>query len=231
MAPSAKGKRKRGRSLEVLPEAQQIFRGLRFYFLPNDDVAPARKLRITKVLERGATWIKEWTDDITHIIVDRNLTYDDLLKYLKRSSIPANIAVVNEHYPAECIQYRTIVNPDQVLYHVRGRPSNVVVGQEDRPADSAADSLPLKPERRADADPTLTPSTTEASEQLSVHIPAVVRTAVSAPPSETNPPRSQLQIGPADALDEAIEEMLAVKDLVSCCAESKDVCNTDRESL
>lgn len=30
MAPSAKGKRKRGRSLEVLPEAQQIFRGLRF---------------------------------------------------------------------------------------------------------------------------------------------------------------------------------------------------------
>lgn len=30
MAPGAKGKRKRGRSLEVLPEAQQIFRGLRF---------------------------------------------------------------------------------------------------------------------------------------------------------------------------------------------------------
>ncbi len=30
MAPNAKGKRKRGRSLEVLPEAQQIFRGLKF---------------------------------------------------------------------------------------------------------------------------------------------------------------------------------------------------------
>lgn len=30
MAPSAKGKRKRGRLLEVLPGAQQIFRGLRF---------------------------------------------------------------------------------------------------------------------------------------------------------------------------------------------------------
>ncbi|KAL8877643.1 MAG: hypothetical protein Q9198_004375 [Flavoplaca austrocitrina] len=147
MASTARGKRKRGRSLEVLPKAQQIFRGSKFCkftfssspsilirplqdFLPNDDVAPARKLRINKVLERGGTWVKNWSDGITHIIVDKNLTYNDLLKYLKISSIPVGIALVNEHYPADCIQYRTLVNPDQIFYHVRGNPPKVVENKE-----------------------------------------------------------------------------------------------------
>ncbi|KAI4106514.1 MAG: hypothetical protein LQ339_002974 [Xanthoria mediterranea] len=213
MAPGAKGKRKRGRSLEVLPEAQQIFRGLRFYFLPDDDVAPARKLRIAKVLERGAMWIKEWTEDITHIIVDRNLTYADLLKYLKRSSIPANMAVVNEHYPAECIQYRTLVNPDQILYHVRGCPPKVVTEQKDRIADPAVDSLPLKNESRANADPSPTSSSTDTSEQLSAPCHTAVDAVDCTPSSVTHAPDSHLRNGPADALDEVIEELLAVKDL------------------
>lgn len=48
MAPSARGKRKRGRSLEFLPEAQQIFRGSKFckfivFFIPtNTHQSPAR---------------------------------------------------------------------------------------------------------------------------------------------------------------------------------------------
>ncbi|KAL8913159.1 MAG: hypothetical protein Q9171_001953 [Xanthocarpia ochracea] len=209
MAPTTKGKRKRGRSLEVLPEAQQIFRGLKFYFLPNDDVAPARKLRIAKVLERGATWIKQWDNDITHIIIDRDLTYNDLLKYLKRSSIPLNIAVVNEHYPAECIQYRTLVNPDQALYHVRGHPQKVVEVQEGT-RDSAVDSLPLKPEKRPNAERSATPV---VSEQLSIPSPTVINTTVCAPPSQIHRPGSKLPNEPADALDEVIEEMIAVKDL------------------
>ncbi|KAL8863042.1 MAG: hypothetical protein Q9178_000415, partial [Gyalolechia marmorata] len=209
MAPTAKGKRKRGRSLELLPEAQQIFRGLKFYFLPNDDVAPARKLRIAKVLERGATWIKQWDNDMTHIIIDRDLTYNDLLKYLKRSSIPLNIAVVNEHYPAECIQYRTLVNPDQALYRVRGHPQNIVRVQEGT-GDSAVDPLPLKPEKRSNAEPSATPA---ASEQLSDPSPTVINTAICAPPSQIHRPGSKLPNGPADALDVVIQEMIAVKDL------------------
>ncbi|KAL8649446.1 MAG: hypothetical protein Q9226_005575 [Calogaya cf. arnoldii] len=233
MAPSAKGngKRKRGRSPEILPEAQQIFRGLRFYFLPNDDVAPARKLRINKVLERGGTWIKDWTDDVTHIIVDRHLTYADLLKYLKKPSIPANIAVVNENYPAECIEYRTVVNPDQVLYHVRGRPRKVVAEQKDRSEDSTVNSLPLKPGKRAIADPSPTPSRTEASEQLPAHCHTAVDTVVCTPPTETHRTGSEPRNAPADALDEAIEEMRAIKDLVSSSAKQKVSCITDRDSL
>lgn len=57
-------------------------------FIPNDDVAPARKLRIRKALERGAKWIKQWDDGISHVIVDKSLLYSDILKFLKMSSIP-----------------------------------------------------------------------------------------------------------------------------------------------
>ncbi|KAL8976585.1 MAG: hypothetical protein Q9205_007434, partial [Flavoplaca limonia] len=236
MAPTARGKRKRGRSLEVLPEAQQIFRGSKFCkftfssspsilispsqdFLPNDDVAPARKLRINKVLERSGTWVKNWSDGITHIIVDKNLTYNDLLKYLKISSIPVGqslsiatvgIALVNEHYPADCIQYRTLVNPDQIFYHVRGNPPKVVEEQGDRKTNS---SLPSKSGKHAIAEPSPTPSQIEANEQPRTHKPTIVDDTIGAPPSKSHPLNSKLHDGPADALDLAIEDMLAVKDL------------------
>lgn len=49
------GKRKKEAPLKMAPETQQIFRGLSFYYLPNDDINPARKLRITKARQHGAT--------------------------------------------------------------------------------------------------------------------------------------------------------------------------------
>ncbi|KAL8888043.1 MAG: hypothetical protein Q9215_004459 [Flavoplaca cf. flavocitrina] len=184
MAPTARGKRKRGRSLEVLPEAQQIFRGSKFCkytfssspsilisppqdFLPNDDVAPARKLRINKVLERGGTWVKNWSDGITHIIVDKNLTYNDLLKYLKISSIPVG----------QSLSIATVAT--NAYYY------------------------PYSP----------TPSQIEANEQPRTHKPTIVDNTIGAPPSKSHPLNSKLHDGPADALDLAIEDMLAVKDL------------------
>ncbi|KAL8770045.1 MAG: hypothetical protein Q9209_004083 [Squamulea sp. 1 TL-2023] len=195
MAPAGKGKRKRGQTLEVLPEAQQIFRGLRFYFLPDDDVAPARKLRITKVLERGAIWIKHFENDVTHIIVDKSLTYNDLLKYLKRTSIPVG------------------VNPDQALYHVRGRPQKDVTEQGNSAADLAADSLPLKPAKHADAELSPILPRTKSSEQRLVDKSAAVDTTTNLPPRNTHGPGLKPQNQPADALDRAIEDMIAVKDL------------------
>ncbi|KAL8815484.1 MAG: hypothetical protein Q9223_005376 [Gallowayella weberi] len=258
MAPTTK-KRKRDQSLELLPEAQQIFRGLRFYFLPNDDVAPARRLRISKVLERGATWRKQFDDEVTHVILDRGLAYNDLLKYLKRSSIPSGISVVNEYYPAECIQFRTLLNPDQALYHVQGYPQKILTQPEDSTENSSAPSLQLKPEKRASIQPSPTPTRTESSQQTSVdqtifidtttvplegardvyplqgkahscstepqttepglsytlagatHLPHPL--AVPSSPSKIIPPTSKPRDQPTDALDYAIQEVLAVKDL------------------
>ncbi|KAL8737305.1 MAG: hypothetical protein Q9181_001796 [Wetmoreana brouardii] len=211
--PLTKGKRKRGQSLEVLPESQQIFKELKFYFIPNNDVAPARKLRIRKALERGAAWIKQWENGITHIIVDRHLNYGEILKFLKISSIPPSIIVVNELYPAECIQFRTLVNPEQRLYQVPGRQPEPTTEQKQSSAASSEKSLPLKPEKRAMDQPSETPTHTEPSEQGSADQPpvteAIARSPPRAPAVQSFKPRGQ----PPDALDQAISETLAVKDL------------------
>ncbi|KAI4248037.1 MAG: hypothetical protein L6R40_001126 [Gallowayella cf. fulva] len=212
MTATAK-KRKRGRSVDVLPEAQRIFSGRRFYFLPNDDVAPARRLRITKVLERGGIWIRNYSDDATHIILDRKLTYDDLLKYLKRSSIPSGIAVVNEQYPADCIQYRTLLNPDQAMYYVQGHPQKVGAEQQDSAGVAAAGSLQLNPEKRAEARRSPTPTRTESGQQPAIDQPAPTNPMVQSPPDEANPPASMPRDRPTDALDAVIEEMRTFNDL------------------
>lgn len=57
-------------------------------FIPNNDVAPSRRLRIRKVLERGALWVREWRDGITHVIVDDELKYNQVMSFLKIPSLP-----------------------------------------------------------------------------------------------------------------------------------------------
>ena len=39
-------------------------------------------------MEWGATWIKDWKDSITHVIVDKELCYKDLLNFLKLDALP-----------------------------------------------------------------------------------------------------------------------------------------------
>lgn len=106
------GKRKRGQSLELKSESQQIFNGLGFCesralwnlhfsghsspldFVPNNDTSIPRKLRIRKAMEWGALWVREWRDGVTHVIVDKALCYDDVLKALKISSLPVRILIL-----------------------------------------------------------------------------------------------------------------------------------------
>ena len=42
-------------------------------------------------MEWGALWIKEWRNGVTHVIVDHNLCYGDVLKFLKINSLPVRI--------------------------------------------------------------------------------------------------------------------------------------------
>jgi len=57
-------------------------------FIPNNDVAPSRRLRIRKAMERGALWVREWRDGITHVIVDDGLKYNQVMSFLKIPSLP-----------------------------------------------------------------------------------------------------------------------------------------------
>lgn len=114
------GKRKRESTIKLIPEEQQVFKGLHFYFFPNDDKNPARALRITKALEYGATWQKEWNDTITHVIMDRAMSYDLLTRYLKIDGVPLGVIIVSENYPSECLSYRSLVDPRHPRVRVKG---------------------------------------------------------------------------------------------------------------
>lgn len=209
---TARRKRKRGQSLEIMPESQQLFKGFLFYFFPNNDIAPARRARIRKAMEWGALWVKEWKDGITHVVVDDNLCYNDLLSFLKVSALPSDISLVNEVYPSDCIKYRFAVNPKQVLYHVKGHPQVAEPSEPSVPAPSSESSLSLKLGKRELIQQAQTPSVTEESE----HSPMAWRhvsdeTHVDLQNTEktyTKPDENNY-----DALDEAIEEARAVKDL------------------
>ncbi|CCC09399.1 hypothetical protein SMACR_05184 [Sordaria macrospora] len=123
-SPSGKSstrKRKRQSETRAVLEADQILRTLSFFYIPNDDVAPARRLRIARAQEYGAKWVRSLTE-ATHVIVDKRLVYSDIQTILETTPTPSAPVVVNEEYPMDCIQFRTVLNPDQARYHIPGRP-------------------------------------------------------------------------------------------------------------
>ncbi len=114
-------KRKHPSSKKAVPEPDQIFQGLSFYYIPNNDVARARKLRIDKAREHGATWVRI-LDDATHVIVDKKLIWKDIESILSSVAELDSLVVVNEEYPLDCIGFRQICSPDQYRYRISGRP-------------------------------------------------------------------------------------------------------------
>ena len=163
-------------------------------------------------MEWGALWAKDWKDGITHIVTDNNLCYNDLLSYLKIFVLPSAVTLVNEDYPADCIKYRFVVNPNQVLYHVKGHQQALRSYQPSTPAPSSDTSLSLKRSRREIIQQAQTPSRTEESE----HDPSGQRHASEEAHVDsqiTEATHNKLNKDDRDALDEAIEEARAVKDL------------------
>jgi DNA polymerase IV len=102
-------KKRRVHSVKVIPDDQQIFKGLVFCkrsrflfylaftkpllldFFPNNDISPFRRLRIQRAQEYGARWSREWVDEITHVIVDKGLHLRDLSNHLQMESLPVSL--------------------------------------------------------------------------------------------------------------------------------------------
>ncbi|GAB7361006.1 hypothetical protein MBLNU230_g1049t1 [Neophaeotheca triangularis] len=146
---SATGKRKRNNELPALPEEQQIFKDLHFYFFPNSDGHPARRMRINKALQFGATWQKDWSPHVTHVVVDSNMDYALLMKYLKLEKLPEGVILVNENFPPECISYRSLLDPTQFQFRVKGHvPAKVATIPKEASTGSDV-SLKLKPAGKA----------------------------------------------------------------------------------
>ncbi|KAK4508590.1 hypothetical protein PRZ48_002329 [Zasmidium cellare] len=147
------GKRKRS---DLVPAEQQLFDGLHFYFFPNDDRHPARKLRIAKATQFGAVWDKTWNSDITHVVMDKGMNYQQLIKFLKMDHLPESVIVVSEDYVAQSITYRVLLDPKQARFAVKGLEMPSFKQKESTESDT---SLQLKPATKdANARPPDTPS-------------------------------------------------------------------------
>jgi DNA polymerase IV len=151
------GKRKREEKLKMAPVALQYFKGLSLFYIPNDDVDPARKRRIIRAKEHGANWVRN-IDQATHVIVDDKFSYKDIDKILATAPSSMEKTIVNDGYPIDCIAYRRLLNPDQQQYQIPGFPqgtettltappeaSTVAPG----PAQTSDKSLQRKPKRNA----------------------------------------------------------------------------------
>lgn len=162
------GKRKRPAKLKMAPEAQQWFKGLSFFYFPNNDTNAVRERRITKAREHGAEWVRDLTE-ATHVIVDADLTYKDVEKGLPAEDLTRKV-IVNDGYPMECISYRSLLKPDRVKYRVSGF-SSTVVPSSDPPPSSQTSERSLQPKaprarvRKGHFDPSETPPRSDASTQ------------------------------------------------------------------
>jgi len=109
-------KKRRTNSVKIIPDDQQIFKGLIFCecstfhfhlaftdpflsdFFPNNDISPFRRLRIQRAQEYGARWSREWVDDVTHVIVDKGLQLNDLQGHLKIESVPVSLPTLRDDH-------------------------------------------------------------------------------------------------------------------------------------
>ncbi|KAL2001629.1 hypothetical protein VTN02DRAFT_1514 [Thermoascus thermophilus] len=206
---TATSKKRRVDSLKMVPEPQQIFKGLTFFFFPNNDVAPARWLRIQKAQEYGALWTKDWGDNITHVIVDKDLLFQDVLKFLKLDHLPPNVSVVNEDYPAECIKFRSLLSVAYSRFRVNGTQAAPDV--EDPPADRSSDaSLQFKsPRGQAHCTPSPSQNADNSKQTLPVHNVDGENSKEAEAATVSEP-----QVGrERDALDDLMEDLKAVEDL------------------
>ena len=217
-ASSGRGtKRKREKSVELVSESRQVLKDFHFYFIPNNDINPVRKVQIRNAIKYGATWVKDWSEGITHVIADQDLLYDDVKKWINRNCvdpIPGDIAMVNPTYQLDCIQFQFKVNPRQSHYYIKGYKPTV----RPEPAATPAPQIEPIPSSELDEDATKSKPTTVAGHGLEDDDPLIPpHDSVVGSRRQRTPESSWSAVARNydDDLSRAIEEAQATKDLVS----------------
>ncbi|KAI1828054.1 hypothetical protein F4861DRAFT_490472 [Xylaria intraflava] len=160
-------KRKRSDSLQMKPSSEQIFKGLSFFYIPNNDISPARRSKITKAREHGASWTKS-SADATHVIADKGLLYADIRPFLDDNLTSSSVIFVNEDYPIECIRRRIVFDPKLTVEKRRyGVPGGPELTEEPTISQSLTQdsdrSLQIKSRQNAPAAVNSTPESTQES--------------------------------------------------------------------
>ena len=108
--------------------------------------------------------------------------------------------------------YRCVLNPNQRQYQVEGHQQTLTTDRPNTSASSAASSLPLKPDKVVPQTPSRTEGSGPNSMLREMEAGALERDrAHGAAMTES----IRLIGRPRDALDEAVDEAMATKDLVS----------------
>ncbi|PNH42814.1 hypothetical protein VD0004_g4557 [Verticillium dahliae] len=210
-------KRKRDAPVKLVPAQQQIFRDQHFFFIPNDDIAPARRIRIRKAQEYGASWTRS-LERASHVIVDKGLSWKNIEPVVTSAGGAGTAVFVNETYPLDCIQFRSVLNPKQKQYLVTGYPGEqlveapVVAAPSEVPVPAASPaSLQLKPppnnpKRFGYVPPPSTCSQSEQSAEEAQNEPAVVEAPETSAAQEAET---------GDELAELISQMQEFRDVPS----------------
>lgn len=213
-APSSKpmpakvtGKRKREPATKLVLDALRVFRDRHMYFFPNNDLAPARKMRIAKACEYGATWHKQWDAQVTHVIMDKSMNFEQLMKWLKLGKLPDHLIVVKINYLAECISYGVLLDPSVSRFAVKGLALSR--------ADSTKSDTSLKLKATKTAQALQTPPKEHATD---VPFSALVTDKdVTIEPAEDTPGVDQslptVESDGSKEVDEAIERAKALQDI------------------
>ncbi|OJJ73910.1 hypothetical protein ASPBRDRAFT_41673 [Aspergillus brasiliensis CBS 101740] len=189
----------------TIPEHRQCLRGLVFYYIPNDDISDLRRFQMQRAREYGGSRATEWNDTVTHIVVDRALTYDSVMRHFK-NKIPENVPIVDSNYPPICMEANRVLDVNQPRFRVRGTPVPGEV-KESSPArePSSIGSLPIKTSAKTKGG-YIDPQSTDDEDD----------TELSEPEANDCPEDKQVDHKPnqdRDALDDLIEEVKTAKDL------------------
>jgi DNA polymerase IV len=165
------------------------------------------------------------------VIVDKDLLLNDLLIYIKLEALPvsslvrhsvpvlnnlqASVILVNESYPSDCIQFRTVLNPSQLRFRVQGVPKQAEKEDKGKEPEqlplgvepTSVNELPIKPSRREQA---LCPESSQPSAE------EVLQAVALEPDEEIYGEDEGNKINrERDALDDIIDEAKATSHLVN----------------
>ncbi|TAQ89484.1 hypothetical protein B7494_g2148, partial [Chlorociboria aeruginascens] len=206
------GKKKaKEKAIKPVAESDQVLQGLKFYYLPNNDYNPVRKRRICRARENGATWEKQFSGSVTHIIVDSDHTSKYVMEHFSLDHLPTDVIIVNDVYPLDCITERCLLDPNLIQYTIQ---SQTITTQEAglSAASQKSNSIPQANEVRAEfgGDKFLqrSPGSTQASPSKTIS-----QLLATYPSLNENASTNAGYTGPSDALQAMIKSAKSYKDL------------------
>ncbi|KAI0443613.1 hypothetical protein F4803DRAFT_514190 [Xylaria telfairii] len=205
-------KRKRTELLQMVPESKQIFKGLCFFYIPNDDINPARRMRITKAREHGAIWTRE-SKVATHVIVDSNLKYGDIKHILDRNPTSPSVVLLNDRYPVDCWIKGVVLDPEMHKYKVEEDPTPTRKQTEPQePTQEPGSSLQIK--QRRDTRPAETPAQ-QSPQGSGDPVPSSYREVIQ-PPKPSSEATKSASLHPKSRPCDATETPIFADELATC---------------